>query len=387
MPTQTTVESNVLTLNDLKEMAATTGPCITVLLPLHPEDKRQNPARLKGAVDKLQRNLSEWGFDREAIQELVRPISEISLDYERGTGALAIFRSIEGFRVFRLAKMIEEHVSVGENFYIRPLLTEIADDKVFYILALSQKDIRLLRCTDTSSEEVPLPDSVPKSVDERMQTDTPDHNLNNMQAVGQSTGSMKGVISSTSTDREDKDEYLRIFYRSVARGMQDILRNERRPLVIAGVDYEIPIYRDVNEYEHLIEEAVKGAPNGLKGGELHKRALEIVQPYFDQTLPRALNQFEKQGGTDRTSTGLKDIVKAAHEARVAHLFIADSARPVMGRFDEATHKVRTNSAPQLGEEDLINAAIAQTLVFGGQVHILPQSQMPQNSVQAAVLRY
>ncbi len=51
-------------------------------------------------------------------------------------------------------------MTVANHFYVKPLIQALQSERVFYVLALSQKHIRLLQCTEDSSEEVELPPSV-----------------------------------------------------------------------------------------------------------------------------------------------------------------------------------------------------------------------------------
>jgi hypothetical protein len=83
---------------------------------------------------------------------------------------------------------------------------------------------------------------------------------------------------------------------------------------------------------------------------------------------------------------LKEIVKAAYDGRVLHLFVARGAKE-MGNFDEATHRVRTHAEERPGDEDLINAAAAQTINHAGNVFVLPRNKVPHGSQIAAVMRY
>src|SRR5437879_2570360 len=166
---------------------------------------------------------------------------------------------------------------------------------------------------------------------------------------------MKGVMFTTSTDREDKGEYLLHFYKHVSEGIFEVIKDTGHPLVIAGVDYEIAIFRRENRYPHLVENAVQGAADGLKGGELHKRALEAIQPYFEEPLKKALARFEDQFKIGRASAKAQEIVKAAFEGRVSDLVLAEGAQ-YMGNFDEATYRVRGHKQALAGDEDLLNAA-------------------------------
>lgn len=384
-------ETNQLSLDELKQLGGAAGPCITILQPLLPaaNESKQNKARIKAAVQNAQRILGEKNIGGKPAHELLDPLFNLTdeVDFSGSYQGVAIFRSPGIIKYFLVSGKLPESVTVADHFLVRPLLPVVDAERTFYVLALSQKHIRLLRCANHSAAvEVPLPDSVPKTLHEDMQSEKPDHVQDNRSTGGPSTGAMKGVTFSTNTDRETKDEYLLHFYQHVDRGIRELLKDTKAPLVLAGVDYEVAIYKKINSYPRLAEDAVQGAPDGLKGGELHKRALEAVQSYFESDLKKALTLFEEQMGGDRATKTVKDIVRGAYEGRVLYLLIAENAE-YSGNFDEATHNVQGHKHPMPGDEDLLNAAGLQTILHGGHVFVVPASKVPDGAPAVAVLRY
>src|SRR5450755_4230859 len=110
-----------------------------------------------------------------------------------------------------------------------------------------------------------------------MGTAQPDHTLENRSSAGPSVGGSKGVLFGTGTGKEDRDEYLLHFYQEVSKGISDLLKGqEKKPLVVCGVEYELAVYSRVNTWVNTCPEGVRGAPNGLKGGEMHARALHCL---------------------------------------------------------------------------------------------------------------
>lgn len=392
MAEQTFVEtSKPLSAQEIKQFATTAGPCITILLPAEAPGgaKRSLSQRIEKAVEKAEQQLVHRGMEHADARKLLAPILDVMqiIDPEETPGeSIAIFRSNEELRHYRIQQPVDEAVVVGDNFYIRPFFGMLDGEKVFYLLALSQKDIRLLKCTEHTSEEVDLAGRIPHSLHEYMGTAKPDHVLDNRVSAGPSNGSgAKGVMFGTNTDREARDEYLSNFYKAVDRGLMDLIRNDKIPMVLCGVEYELPLYRSVNSYPHLVEEAVHGAPNGLKGGEMHARALQCLEAEREKEVATVLGQHDKQTG-ELARAGLKEIVKAAWDGRVGHLLVAERARAA-GNLDEATHEVKAHGQPQDGDEDLINVAVMQTITHGGRVWVLPQTRMPENRPLAAVMRY
>ena len=226
-------EIHQISLSEIKDLASAAGPCLSILLPLDtaPDKSAQNRIRIKNAIKTAQNLLAGKTMDAEHTRLMLTPIenlAEEATEWSGGHTSLAIFRSADVFKAFRIPPELPESVSVGDHFNIVPLLPMLNADRAFYILALSQRHIRLLRCTGHSSEEVALPDSIPKTLWEDKQTDQPDHDQSNMSSGGPSTGSMRGVISSTNTDREDRGEYLMHFYKHVDKGITELLKKKAR---------------------------------------------------------------------------------------------------------------------------------------------------------------
>jgi hypothetical protein len=197
---------------------------------------------------------------------------------------------------------------------------------------------------------------------------------------------MKGVISTTSTtEREDKGQFLAHFFGQIDRGVNEILRAKGGPVVLAGVDYELSIYRSVNTYPALAQEAAQGAPNGLKAGEMHTRALDAVSQSYRQKVDEILAEYNHKAGGG-ASNRLKDIVTAAHDGRVLTLLVSDSLEST-GVFDQATHTVKARETGTSEDEDLINDAAVQTILRGGQVYVVRNGRMPNGAPLAAVFRF
>ncbi len=391
MPNQTSTESKRLTKLEIKQFAASAGPCVTLMLPVQVpgrSNQRNLSARVKVAASQAEEKLAELSAPATLVRKLIDPIVGMAaeLDDEAHAETLAVFTTETEVAHYWLPEKLDEAVVASSNPYVRPLIKSVEQDPEFYILALSQKDIRLLHCTDHSSEEVNLADKSPHSFHDARATDPPDHVLDNRSSPGPSSGASKGVLFGTTTEKEDKDEYLLHFYKQVNDGITELLKGqEKKPLVICGVEYELAIYNRVNTWPSICPGGVHGAPNGLKGGEMHARALECLAKMHDAEIDGLLAQHDKQAGEAATA-GVNDIVKAAYEGRVQHLIAAENA-PAMGSFDEATHRARTHAQARSGDEDMINAAAVQTLVHGGHVHMVPQSRVPGNRPMAAVMRY
>jgi hypothetical protein len=314
---------------------------------------------------------------------LCEPLSSISHQRENwGTtpgGTLVVLRSKDVFRAFEIRHGFDEAVHVGNHFQIRPLLRSMHEGQIdFYLLALSQNHVRLLRCNPHSSHEVPLPEGVPTSLETWLNTHypnaAPDHSR---PKPSEPTGSF-----TSTTDRDNKDQHIANFFHVINKAITDMLKDQSIPMILCGVEYERSIYKGLNTYETLVEEGVQGSPQSLKGGELHKRALEIAQEHAKTPLRKALTVYEKLGGTERVSADPSEIVKGAFQGRVAFLFASES-ESFEGRFDQSAMAIRNDGH----SEDLVNVALFHTIAYGGEVFVTPAARVPGQGAMAAIFRF
>ena len=184
---------------------------------------------------------------------------------------------------------------------------------------------------------------------------------------------------------DTKDNILR-YFRQVDRGLHEWLREERAPLILAGVDYLVPIYLEVNTYPQTLKDAVKGNPEALADEELHEKALDIIEPVFAGAAEEAVSRYRDLSATDLVSRDIKIVVPAAHEGRVETLFTAAGVRQ-WGTFDGEEYRLELHGEAKPGNEDLLDLAAAQTLLHAGTVHVLAPEKMPDDSPVAAIFRY
>ena len=372
------------TTKDLKQMLTGTGPCLSVYMPLSSAPAQQALKTDALAWKQMQADLRDRlgeGGDGMQLLDSVADFGSFFDEQQRLAKAIVLFRSAELFRVGYLQESVPARAEIGPQFLVRPLLPHLEKGSAFYLLALSQNDVRLLRCTLTGSEEVPLT-RASTSFDAYMDSAKPDHSSAHGAATGGSGHGGKMVTGTTNTQREGKNEYLHHFFKQVNDALVEVLREKSEPLVLVGVEYELAIYRTVNSYPQLLELGVHGAPNGLKSGEMHARALEAINQNYEAKVDGILAEYDHKAGGG-ASNRLKDVVTAAHDGRITTLVISDSSS-AQGNFDVATNEAHGGGD---SKTDLVNEAAVQTILHGGTVYVAPNAKMPHGAPAAAIFRY
>ena len=353
---------------------------------------QQNPIRCKTLLRQAEEQLLTHGLRPQEVQELVQPVQQLLPNrdfWQRQSHGLALFMAPQIFRAYRVPLALDELVVVTHRFHVKPLLPLLGGDGHFFVLALSQKAVRLLQGTRFDINEIEL-QGVPQGVSAALRYDDVEkkgHHYPGSQgrpAGGVSPLAGHGVGIEDAT-HEPNDSVLRYFHQ-VDAGLRPYLRNEHAPLVLAGVEYLLPIYRRANTYSYLLGEGIAGNPEGLRPEELQERAWGVVQPHFQQTQEGAIAQYRQLVGTGRASNEITAILTAAYDGRIDTLFVSVGLQQ-WGVFHEESRTVDVHRDAVAGDEDLLDTAAMYTLLTRGTVYAIAPDQMPDQTPAAAILRY
>lgn len=389
---------DMLNRNDLQRLRERRdGWHVSIFMPTHragPETQ-QDPIRLKNLLGQAEEQLLAADLGRRGLRTpeakaQLEPASKLVQDglfWQRQSDGLAIFLSSEIARHYRLPLDFEELVVVADRFHIKPLLPLLSGDGRFYILALSQSEARLLQGSRYRVGEVDL-EGAPTSLTEALRFDDPERRLQFHTASGPSggRGSRPAMFYGPGAPSGDQKSDILRYFQKLDAGIQALLTGEQAPLVLAGVDYLLPLYREANTYAYLVEEGIKGNPDKLGAEELHQQAWAIVQPHFLEEREGAADRFRQFAGTENASDKLSEIVPAAYHGRVETLFVSLDVQR-WGIFDATTNTIRLHQDAELGDQDLLDFAAVQTLINGGSVYAVESEQMPAEAPLAALFRY
>jgi hypothetical protein len=372
-------------------MAERPGWCVSLFMPTHRrgEETRQDPIRFQNLLRQAEEKLIEKGMrtvDARALLEPAYRLEGHSPFWRHLNDGLVMFLGSGVFRHYTLPLPLNEQLVVAEHFYIKPLLPLLSGDGRFYILALSQNQVRLLQGTRYSVGEVDL-EGMPGSLAELLGDITREKQLQfHTRTPGGGPGKRSASFFGHGAGEEQAKQDILRYFRAIDAELSNLLRNEQTPLVLASVDYLIPIYRSANRNPHLLEEGILGNPEQLSARELHERAWIIVEPHFQKAQHDAQARFNALKGAGRTSTRLEEIIVAAYHGRVEHLFVELGVQR-WGAYDPHTHQVSVHLEAQPADEELLQFACNHVIVNGGSLFALETEDMPGDGLLAAIYRY
>lgn len=384
---------DILNPTDLKSLIAQQGKwCVSLYMPTHRmgREQQQDPIRLKNLLAEAETKLLANGIRRPEVEKLMEPAEQLLWNrgfWQHQGDGLAIFLSNDFSEVYRLPASFEQLLVIANNFHIKPLLPLLGRTGTFYILALSLNNVRLFQATPDTLSEIGL--DFPTSLKEALWTDEPEKYLN-LHSGSISTNEGKGgaaVFHGHNVSDEEKTNILR-FFQSVSQGLNALIETKTIPMVLAGVDYLLPIYREASTYQNILKDSVIGNPDREDLRKLHREAWNIARPLFEESQKKAFEKFQQLYGqqTELAATDLETAVKAARFGQVETLFIP-LGRQIWGRYDAETNRVSRAAEPGAEHEDLLDLAAAETILNSGQVFAVPPEQMPGDGELAVILRY
>ena len=371
-------------------------PTVSIFMPAYQKGRevRQNPIRLKNLLKQAEEQLKDLGFRSSQSRDLLAPAEELIDDAEfwkHQEEGLALFLSADFLRYCRVPFALEELVVANKHrFHIKPVLPLLVDNSGYYVLALSRNQVRLVWCSRFSARELDLKEtSIPLSIEEALQHDDPEKQLQFRSSASTSPspeGSRWASIFHGHGLDDDVKNDLRRYFLQIDRGLREVIGSGGPPLVLAGVDYLLPIYAEANKYPSLVDQGVTGNPDQLAAEELREKSWPMIEPLFKSDQEMAASAYGGSLGAGLASRDIREIVPAAHSGRVDSLFVVLGAQ-VWGVFNEERENVRIHEEPQPGDEDLLDLAAFLTLNNSGSVFPVAPEDVPDSSLAAAIFRY
>ena len=367
-------------------------PCISIYLPTSESgtDIRGPFIRLKNAIRECEKQLGDRGTEPEDVSEITGSLKTLLHDkplLSQPDQLLAIFACCNFFQYYRFPMDFTQQIVVSNQFYIKPLVPLLTLNKTFYILSLSLHQVKLYEATYLRISEKSLKNS-PKSIQDLLQYEEVQKQIQcHTMPRGKSVGSSAifhghGNVADETKHKKDITQFLHV----VDKGVTGLLSDERNPLILAGVDYIRAAYTKLSDYPNVLPEGIDGNPELLNQSELHQAAWDIVEPLLTKEIKTGMERYGDLSNSKRTSANIRDILPAAHQARVDTLLV-DGKQCLWGLFDPETNHIQIHREPEMMDEDLLNLTVIYVLSGGGKVYMPSAQQMPEGSALASIFRY
>ena len=376
-----------LSVSDFQQLAEEESTCVSIYMPAEKAgaETRKNPIIFKNLIREAQEKLEQQNKSTAKLIAAIDSAQGYIEDYDfwqHQDLGLAFFINANGIKYYRLPYSFERQLDISDRFNLKPLLPVITNDSKFYLLALSQNQVRFFFGSHYSISQLKLPNSVPTSLAEALKYDDPEQQ---QQYHSGDTGTNPIYHGQGVGTTDNKDEIKR-FFQQIDSGLQQALQEENTPLILAGVEFLLPIYHEVNSYAHLLATGVTGNPEHVALEDLHASAWSIIKPHLETQRKQDIDKFNQLSDSKEASSQLEQVVAAAATGGVDTLFIAKNAQ-CWGELDLQSNKVIINPEATEDSIDLVDLAATKTYLQGGKVYILEFQEMPDNTAMSAIFRY
>ncbi len=361
---------------------------ISITMPTHKtgEEVQQDPIRFKNLLKNVEEELESKGMKEDEIKELLKKPSQILDDlhfWNHADEGLAVYMNRSSYELYKLPYPLQERTYINNQFLITPLLPMISLSGTYKILAVSQKNIRMLHCRRDYAADV-TPDDIFRSIEEFIE-EKPEVQIQ------LHTGSSReeGMFFGHGGSEEDKKVIVHKYLRGVEESVTRQLNQTMEPMILAGTEEMVSMYRSINKYQRVLDKAILGFPGEMKDKELQEAGWEIIKEHFLSEMYNAIDQFKEQN-SERVSNNLSDIVESTVMGKTDTLFIAMNETN-WGYYDENNHTVHFAGSSSNGREgkkqELLNWTALKAFEQGGKVFVLPKKEMPHATTIAALFRF
>lgn len=378
--------------SDLRELIRhTDDPCVSVYLPTHEsgDDTREDSIRLKNILNYCKDHL-EGEYSQIKVDGVLGPGFELldkNMFWSHQSRGLALYMSPSSSQFFRLPLRPEEETYFGKRFHVLPLIPAVARDKAFYILAVSQNEVRFFQADDNEIHELELPD-IPKRLDDMLwkegYTDEQHVQVHSTPA-GKSTGNDATYHGHGNiADERRHKKMVEEFINEVAKGVDKRLDGQKAPLVLAGVEFVRTFYRQHSSYKNVMKEGIDAKFKQLNIRKLHDEAWSLVEPNIHKETEECLGRYMNLVNSELTSTEIREIVPAAEMDRIDTLLV-DINKQVTGIYNKDLREVSIKVSDKTDVEDLLNLAVIYSIE--NRARVCPISSEKIGAPAAAIFRH
>ena len=372
----------------LRELLKSEGaPAVSIYMPTERASTgwEANRLRFRAALGRA-RQLLEAGHGPGDIASVMSRLDPLINDQDfwlYQTDGLALFASPGLRRTYRLPVEFEEIVVVGPSFHTRPLVELLQTPDRFWLLAVSQNEVRLWQGTPRGVTLVDLagvPKSLRDAVGAQVERDTLSFH---------STSARSGpVFHGFGVGKDDSKPELKRFFRQVDVGLRELLGRDTALLILAAVEYYHPIYRSISRLDNLASEGILGNVSTWSEERLHEAAWPIVERHAERKIRLARELWESAFKQEKTEADLSAAARLAVGGRV-RLLMTERGRRIWGRLDRTTGVVevlRASGKKDGNTVELLDELAETVILRGGDALVLPGDRMPTDTGVAAVLR-
>lgn len=255
--------------------------CLSMYVPYIEPNTPDNPSRIevKNLLREAEVALLSSGASSDATRKTLQPIQKQMEQSElRPTRneSLVFFSHPHFFRYYHLPNFETPYsLTVETGFNIGVFMEVLQMNKPYFVLALSHKNVRLYEGDRDHIHEIELK-NFPHDMLETLRIDEFPKSAETHSIASARTGKGSEAVHEQYNVRQVDKTMLKEFFRLVDREIHSYLEKHSYPLILAGVTYELAMYRSINTYPNLVPDAIVGNHDDTLLQDIREKAWNIV---------------------------------------------------------------------------------------------------------------
>jgi hypothetical protein len=337
-----------------------------------PNEAEAARIRFKSEVLERKRELQEHNVPAEEARALLDPADALLHDHEfwnHQLGGLSYFANQDQCMALRCARRFPTVSRFGGDYHLLPLLEAAAMARRFHLLALSENSAFLLRLSDLGFELIP---NIPESF------------ATALRSTGFTAERLGEKEFSNHNNRAIEHSHQAL--RAIDAAVLQALPAPTGPLLLAAVESNANLYREITSYPDLVPTTLFGDPgNRDQAHQLVEQARRIMQPHFRKAEARDALRALKARETDPTKyvSSLPRVVAAATDSNIGRLTLSRSLLLDSTILTEP----RKAKLPLHLREDLVDFTARRCLADGGELVFVEPEALPDDTPLLAEARW
>ncbi|WP_310991060.1 hypothetical protein [Aequorivita marina] len=353
-------------LKELKDIRSEN--CVTIIMTTHrtKPDYLNDSTALKNLIKEAENRLLA-DTDKRSAQSLVEKLHKLAgeIDHSQNLESLMLFVNDDVAEYTRLPIKVEDRVVIDHTFATRDLIRAMHLETHYYILVLSQENIRLIEAmNDKVVQEFgkPFP-------------------IENTQFFSRNRAANAIASKQTSLIAE--------YFNQADKKVNELRKANPLPVLICGLEENHNEYLKVADKKHSIFDVFLNK-NKINDPvhSIVEESWEIVKDYVLKINNERKEDLKKAVGENKFLSDTNEIWTAISEGKIQTLFIEQGLfQPAVikdGEISYVNEEDRTNTGVI---DDIYDEMIEANMNFGGDVVFLPKGELTNFNGFGAVTRY
>ena len=358
-----------------------TGPFVTIMLNTHvghqnvEKDQLQFKNFAKEAKARFEKKYSEKAWI--PFQEKIDALLADQDFWRRATTSVAIILNAEDTFVHRLAIRVDNQYYVADKPYLLAIIKNTQFNYDYFLLALNRDSFKLYRVSNRKLSAITLPEDAPDTLEKALGDELTGGNLNYSVkgGSGYNGGGKEGVsYHGINTKDEEVEIDWTNYYQAVDAFLKELDNPENLPLYLFALPENQTMFKKVAKTPFYSDKAsIAQSPAQLSDQDIESHLNEIADALTKEEIGKYNKAMDK-----KIIDQLVDIVPAAEEGRIGEMFIATSN--LVDGFGE-------DPETEYDRRQVLNNIADNVIEKGGVVHVLEQTDAPDEKSLVAILRY